>query len=160
MKSKLKRPVFYLPALIIFIILCNILYFSYDRGAILNDSCVSVLRMQEFTTGFSSTETLTLVVNPNKSGYIALSGNVFYQGKPMILFREIRFRYEKETHDIYKLYDIETVKNSRDNTPDSLIESVFFSTKHQKPRYMIVRKIMNAYVIGNLHSPVFMCVVK
>lgn len=160
MNNRLFRPLIVIPCLLLTVMLFNITYLTLHKGSILNDTCVSVLRTQEFNSHFMSTETATLVMNPDHSGYIAFSGSMKSNDKIMTLFREIRFTYEKESDDIYKISDIETVKHLRDNAPDTLVDSVFFSTSHEKARYMTVSKIMNAYVIGNLHSPVFMCVVK
>lgn len=55
---------------------------------------------------------------------------------------------------------ISTVKHAADNTSDAIMDALFFSISKEKVRYMTVDRINNAYVIGNLHSPVFMCVVK
>ncbi|MFP2826046.1 FidL-like protein [Citrobacter braakii] len=160
MKIKIKNPSFFLPCLVFLLVVCNFLYFTLNRGKVLNDTCVSVLRTEEKTIDFHSTETTTLVLNPDNSGYIAFSGNISNNGRVMTLLRELRFKYVKESDNIYKMEKIETIKHSRDNTPDALVDSVFFSTRHEKARYMTVSKIMNAYVIGNLYSPVFICVVK
>lgn len=159
-KNKFKISTLYLSVVFVITIFCNVLFFSYDRGTILNDTCVSVFKIQEFNNEFSTIATSKLVMKSDKSGYVAFSGNASYEGKSMILSRDIRFKYEKESNDIYRIFDYETVKYSSDNTPDTLMDSVFFSTRSQKPRYIIVSKIMNAYVIGNLYSPIFMCVVK
>lgn len=160
MKSNIKNKKILLPCLVLLLIACNFIYFTLNRGEVFNDSCVAVLRTEEQNSGFNSTETLTLVLNPDKSGYIAFSGDINNHGKMMTLYRELRFKYEKESDDIYKMTNIETVKHSRDNAPDALVDSVFFSTQHEKARYMTLGKINNSYVIGNLHSPVFICVVK
>lgn len=160
MNSIMKKPTILLPLLVLIMIVCNTVYFSLNRGGILNDACVSVLRTQEFTSNFISNETVTLVMNPDRSGYISFSGNMLLNGNATTLFRDIKFNYQKESDDIYKLYNIQTIKHSRDNAPDALVDSIFFSTSHEKARYMTVNKIKNSYVIGNLHSPVFMCVVK
>lgn len=160
MKSKVKNKKILLPCLVLLLIACNFIYFTLNRGEVFNDSCVAVLRTEEKNSEFNSTETLTLVLNPDKSGYIAFSGDINNHGKMMTLYRELRFKYEKESDDIYKMTNIETVKHSRDNAPDALVDSVFFSTQHEKARYMTLGKFKNSYVIGNLHSPVFICVVK
>ncbi|WP_334755839.1 FidL-like protein [Enterobacter quasiroggenkampii] len=160
MKSEIKKQKILLPCLVLILIACNYIYFILNRGEFFNDSCVSVMRTEEQTSGFISTETVTLVLNPDKSGYIAFSGDINNHGKMMTLYRELRFKYEKESDDIYKMTNIETVKHSRDNAPDALVDSVLFSTQHEKARYMTLGKIKNSYVIGNLHSPVFICVVK
>lgn len=78
----------------------------------------------------------------------------------MTFFRDIRFNYQKEGDGIYRIFNITTIKYPSDDSPDALIDSVFFSTSHENERFMNLTKIKNAYVIGNLHSPVFMCVVK
>lgn len=160
MKINLRNIRFVLPFIVVLVIASNLLYFTLNRGKVLDDTCVSVLRTEDKTVEFYSTETTTLVVNPDNTGYIAFSGHIISHGKSMTLFRELRFTYQQESDGIYKLSNIETVKHTRDNTPDALFDSVFFSIRHEKARYMTVRKVMNSYVIGNLYSPVFICVVK
>lgn len=156
----IRRPFFLNSSLVILLLACNVLYFTSNQGENFNDTCVSVLRTEERISGFHSTETIRLVLNADNSGYIAFSGNINLHEKVMTLYREFRFTYEKESNGLYKLSNIETVKHSSDNAPDTLIDSVFFSTHNDKARYMTLGKIMNAYIIGNLHSPVFICVVK
>lgn len=159
--NKLARRSFFLNScLVVLLIASNILFFTSNQGEIFNDTCVSVLRTEERISGFHSTETIRLVLNTDNSGYIAFSGNINLHEKVMTLYREFRFTYEKESNGLYRLSNIETVKHSSDNAPDTLIDSVFFSTHHEKARYMTLGKIMNSYIIGNLHSPVFICVVK
>lgn len=157
---KIKTQKVILSFLVLLLIACNFIYFTLNQGEVFNDTCVSVLRTEEQKSGFLSTETATLVLKPDNNGYIAFSGDISNHGNVMTLLRELRFKYEKESDDIYKMTNIETVKHSRDNAPDALIDSVFFSTLHEKARYMTLGKIKNSYVIGNLHSPVFICVVK
>lgn len=160
MKSKFRKINLLLVLLVLMVIVFNFFYFTFNRGEVLNDSCVSVFRIEDHTNELHSIETAKLVFNPDKSGYIALSGNVSEYGKVMTLSRDLNFKYEKENKNIYKMTNIETVKHSKDNVPDALFNSMFLSTQHEKARYMTVDKIMNSYVIGNLHSPVFICVVK
>lgn len=160
MIRKFVKPLIVIPFLLLAVITFNITYFTLNNGSVVNDTCVSVLRTHDFNNHFNSIETVKLVMSPDQTGYISLSGSMSSNNKTTTLFREIRFKYDKENDDIYKLFDIETVKHSRDNTPDILVDSFFFSTRHEKARYMTVSKITNAYAIGNLHSPVFLCVVK
>ncbi|HHU0636855.1 TPA: FidL-like protein [Enterobacter hormaechei subsp. xiangfangensis] len=160
MNNPIKKPLVLLLLIMLLSVLGNAIYFYLNRGDRLDVSCVSVLRTHEYAIGFKSTETATLVMSPNHSGYISFSGKVFYENKTMQFFREIRFNYHKEGDGNYKIFDINTFKHPSDNAPDALIDSVFFSTSQEKSRFMNLTKIYNAYVIGNLHSPVFMCIVK
>lgn len=160
MKSEIKNKKLFFLCLLILVIACNLLYFTVYRGKVLNDSCVSVMRTEEYTSGFYSTVTTTLVLNTDNSGYIAFSGDISNHGKTMTLLRELMFKYEKVSNSIYKMSNIETVKYPIDSAPDALVDSMFFSTQHGNARYMTVGKINNSYIIGNLHSPIFICVVK
>lgn len=160
MNNLLKNKISLLFLIIALSILVNLLYFYLNKGNSLNSSCISVLRTHEYANNFASTETATLVMNPNRKGYISFSGKILYEKKTMTFFRDIRFNYQKEGDGIYRIFNITTIKYPSDDSPDALIDSVFFSTSHENERFMNLTKIKNAYVIGNLHSPVFMCVVK
>lgn len=157
---KIKKTITILSFIILLISIINIINLVLNSGGGLNFTCVSVLRTQDFTNDFISNETVTLVMKPDRSGYISFSGEISYKNKTTNFSRDIRYNYEKESGELYRFYDIITVKHPRDNTPDELVDSIFFSTSHDKARHMTASKIQNAYIIGNLHSPVFMCVVK
>lgn len=142
------------------VIAVDVLLLGQKRKETLNDSCTSVLDAHNSAAGFQTLVNAVLVMNPNETAYIDLSGFVEYKTQKFVLAREIKFKYDKEGEDIYRLTDMGLVKHASDNAPDNLIDSVFFSMNHEKERFMTVKRIKNAYIVGNLHSPVFMCVVK
>ncbi|EHF4936930.1 FidL-like protein [Enterobacter hormaechei] len=142
------------------VIAVDVLLLGQKRKETLNDSCTSVFDTRDSAAGFQTQVNAVLVMNPNETAYIDLSGIAEYKNQKFVLSREIKFKYDKEGEDIYRLTDMGQVKHASDNAPDNLIDSVFFSMNHEKERFMTVKKIKNAYVVGNLHSPVFMCVVK
>ena len=138
----------------------NTLYFISVRGEVIKSSCFSVLRTSDESKHFRSALSLTLVMNPNMRGYISFSGDISLEEKKMVLSREINFSYKKDSDGIYKLYDFKTSKRLRDTAPDTIVDHFLFSSTHEKARLMTLSKIQNTFLIGNLHSPVFMCIKK
>ncbi|MFZ5177137.1 hypothetical protein ACOY5X_12565 [Enterobacter kobei] len=156
----LKKKIIAIPLLVFSVIIFNGIYFHTVRGMAINSSCFSVLRGEEFAMKFNHAESITLVLNPDRRGYVSFSGNVSYEGKNNVLQRDILFQYEKESSGVYKLYDVKTVKHFRDTTPDILVEQFILDTHRDKTIRMTFVRTGNALVVGNLHSPVFMCVIK
>lgn len=160
MKSKKIRLIAVCFAALIVVVLINVILFTQKKAEVISDRCTTVLDTQDMSTEFSSRLNLVLVLRPEGTGYIDMSGNVNFQSRDYVAFREIKFSYEREEDDIFKMTHMELIKHASDSVPDKLMDSVFFSMSHEKARYMTVNRIHNAYIIGNLHSPVFMCVVK
>ncbi|MGG6196332.1 FidL-like protein [Pantoea allii] len=127
---------------------------------VFSGTCTSVFSMENFSSSFTSSVDATIVFRSDKSAYIAFSGQLDADNRTMILSRDMHLRYEKDSRNVYQMNHISTVKHAADNTSDALMDTFFFSISKEKVRYMTVDRINNAYVIGNLHSPVFMCVVK
>ncbi|WP_434638748.1 FidL-like protein [Klebsiella sp. I138] len=127
---------------------------------VFSDTCTSVFSMENLSSSFTSSVDTMIVFRRDKSAYIAFSGQLNADNRTMILSRDIHFHYEKDSRNVYQMNHISTVKHAADNTSDAIMDALFFSISKEKVRYMTVDRINNAYVIGNLHSPVFMCVVK
>lgn len=142
------------------VIVLDILFLGQKRKETLNDSCTAVFDTHDTASDFQTLVNAVMVMNPNESAFIDLSGIVEHRNQKYVLSREIKFKYDKEGEDIYRMTDLSMVKHGSDTAPDSLLDSIFFSINHENARFMTVKRIKNAYIIGNLHSPVFMCVVK
>lgn len=159
---KIKKTPFIITLLAILGLVISIVLFflNQKRKEVHDDHCTAVMEFHDTESGFSAGMNVVLVLNPKEYGYIDMSGHVTYKGNYYTLSREIKFTYENEGNNIYKLSELTQIKQTSDTTPDRLMDSIFFSMSHEKARNMTLKRIRNAYVVGNLHSPVFMCVIK
>lgn len=132
----------------------------HQKKEVLNVNCSSVLQYYDTKSGFSAEMNLVLVLSPQEYGYIDMSGYVKHNENTSIISRKIKFAYEREADETYKISGLILVKQTSDNTPDEIMDRVFFTISHQNERNFNLRRVSNAYVIGNLHSPIYMCVVK
>ncbi|MBS6004100.1 MAG: hypothetical protein KIC48_16555 [Citrobacter sp.] len=160
MKSKEKYLIINLLAITVTVVCIYAFYLNQKRKEVLNANCTAVMEYHDAMSGFSSEINVVLVLSPQEYGYIDMSGQVTYEGRGNTLNRKIKFAYEKEVDDIYMISGLTLIKQTSDTAPDGLMDRIFFTISHEKERNMTVKRVSNAYVIGNLHSPVFMCVVK
>lgn len=150
----------FLLAISVVITYFDTVFLNQKRKGLLNENCTAFLEFHDTPSGFSARINIFLVMRNQKYGYIDMSGHVTHKGENYTLSREIKFIYKDESPDIYEISRLTLIKQASDTTPNELMDSIFFSMNYEMARHMTVRRIRNAYVIGNLHSPVFMCVVK
>lgn len=156
------RKSYFISAVIILIaimVIMDINYIEKRRKDLLNDSCTTVLEFHSLRSDFAAYLNTVLVLRPDETGYMDMTGRVETTGNHYVTSRTIKFSYLSEGDNIYYLEDMSTDKYASDNTPDNLMNSVFFSIS-KKGRYMTLEKINNGYIVGNLHSPVLICVAK
>ncbi|WP_274242169.1 MULTISPECIES: FidL-like protein [unclassified Enterobacter] len=160
MKTKYLTAVSIITIVILAVLIVDLALLGQKRKETLNDKCTAVFEIHDTATGFWTVINAVLVMNPNDTAYIDLSGTVEHKQQKFVLSRQISFTYDKEGEDIYRLTGLGLSKHAQDNAPDPLIDRLLFSLNNERERFMTIKRVKNAYVAGNLHSPVFMCVVK
>lgn len=142
------------------VIVFDVIYFKSKVDDSLNEECSTTFVYKNNRAGLAMPVNGTLILKSNATGLIELSGIVSLRGSPHRLARVISFDYERENASVFKLTDMMLEKHSGDDLDNDFLDANFFSMKNEPSRHMILTKVDNAFIIGNLHSPVFMCVIK
>lgn len=121
--------------------------------------CSTSFRLTHNNPNFNAGINVFLQLQKNGSGLIDLTGKVDSQGATFEVARTYHFNYEKQGDSLYHLTQINTSLRSSETVDDNLMNNLFFSTTPKEGRYLRMTKMENSYVINNLHSPIFVCIV-
>lgn len=121
--------------------------------------CSTSFRLTHDNPGFNAGLNIFLQLQKNGSGLIDLTGKVDTQGKNFEVARTYYFNYEKQGDSVYHLTQINVSSRSYETVDHTLMNNLFFSTTPKEGRYLRMTKMENSYVIDNLHSPIFVCIV-
>ena len=99
-----------------------------------------------------------LSINYNNHANIDMIGDITDQGKNYKVSRYYDFNYEKASSQRYRLTNLKLSKRESDNALDTQVMSLIFNLDSKKETVINITKIMNSYVIGNMHSPFLICV--
>jgi len=121
--------------------------------------CSTSFRLTHDNPKFNAGLNLFLQLQKNGSGLIDMTGKVDIQGESFDVARIYNFNYEKQGESVYHLTDINTSLRSSETIDDTVMNNAFFSTTPKEGRYLRMTKMGNSYVIDNLHSPIFICIV-
>lgn len=110
---------------------------------------------------FNFEGTVLLRFKPDATGYLWLLGNAKHQDAHYNVSREVNFRYKpKDINGIYTVTFLARRVPLNDNTPNALIERNITGPVNTEMSYVIRRTNKNTYSIGNIYSPIIMCVDK
>lgn len=148
---------------VIVIAITSVLYRFYIQSTV-SDSyydkdCSAVLKIRDNAAGFHAQLNLFLHLKKNNTGYLDLSGNTFSHDQSYNTARSYNFNIQKQSGSIYHLTNIKLSKRTADNTVDEIMNKLIFSFDSVDGRYVRITRIDDAYVVGNLYSPVFICVI-
>jgi len=121
--------------------------------------CSTSFRLTHDNPKFNAGLNIFLQLQKNGSGLIDLTGKVDTQNGSFDVARIYHFNYEKQGESVYHLMDINTSLRSSETIDDTTMNNLFFSTTPKEGRYLRMTKMENSYVIDNLHSPIFICIV-
>ncbi|MCS3430975.1 hypothetical protein [Klebsiella sp. BIGb0407] len=121
--------------------------------------CSTSFRLTHDNPQFNAGLNIFLQLQKNGSGLIDLTGKVDTAAGSFDVARIYHFNYEKQGDSVYHLADITTSLRSSETVDDTLMNNLFFSTTPKEGRYLRMTKMENSYVIDNLHSPIFICIV-
>jgi len=122
--------------------------------------CSTTFQMKYNNPDFAAKVNVFLQLQKNERGLFDITGKADVDGENFDIARTYHFNYEKQSGSVYHLTDITTSRRNYENVDDVLMNSLFFSTTQEDGRYLRMTKMENSYVIGNLHSPVFICIVR
>ena len=121
--------------------------------------CSTSFRMQYNNPDFSARLNIFLQLQKNGTAFFDIIGKADYFGKNYDIARTYHFNYQKESDLVYHLTQISTSRRSPDTVDDNLMNSLFFSTTQKGGQYMRMTRMENSYIINNLHSPLFICII-
>lgn len=125
--------------------------------------CESTLKLNNDRNGsvFTFDGTIVSRFKPDLTGYIGMLGVAEYNGKTYNVSREVNFIYSpKDDNGIYNV-ELKTVNPTQaDNISDELVENNITGHKGITNSYVLRRANNNTSSIGNIYTPIVMCVDK
>ncbi|UWM63221.1 hypothetical protein [Enterobacter sp. CP102] len=142
------------------VMFAQILWLQNESQEALDINCTTVFSVNNKELKFSSSLNGFFAFRPNGTGYSELAGNATSGDFNHVISRGVTFDYEKQSSNTYILKSLKLVKHTSDTADDDLMDRAFFSMSNEPYRYMSLYKIKNGFIMGNLHSPVLVCVTK
>lgn len=124
-----------------------------------NAQCTTSFEYRNNSRNLTLPITATLVLRKNATGFLEMSGFFHLNGEHLTVSRNIKFDYSKINASLFKITNIKSEKDKADNVDDDFLSTVFFSIGTGRERFMSVLNEKNTLIIGNVHSPVFICVI-
>lgn len=137
-----------------------ILLFLQQQKSGLDLYCSTFLHFDNEKPSFAASVDISFRLQPDHSGNVAINGNLKGEGVLNVIARTVSFNYRIINNDEIALSDMNYVKNTRDNTNDTLFRKYFFYVPEGTERVIRLRASRNGYLIENEQSPVFMCLNK
>lgn len=125
----------------------------------LSNDCSAVFAMQDKAARFSARLSIYLNMRDDNTGYLDITGKVNRDDVDYTAARAWRFNYRLQSGNTLHLTQIAMDKRAADNAPDDLVDKLIFSTDPGTGRYVKIAVLNNAWVISNLYSPQFLCVI-
>lgn len=159
MKTNKFNNIFYHSAIIAIAVIAIFIYTSIGNK---NDSVnCSALVTYYLHDNYIYDGTVKFSMNNNR-GYFAYSGSIKDNSKlnpPRNLLRIIYFHIENENvGDYYRIYNISVKKNVNDAVSEKDFSKIIFDISSGPRKIKIQRLQHELYSIGNVFSPVLMCV--
>ena len=160
MKLKNKKTISVLIAA--FVVVSTVIWIANihkKENPALNNDCSAAFAMRDKAAHFTASLNLYLNMRDDNSGYLDMTGTVNSNGIDYTTARAWRFGYRLQSGNTLHLTEIAMDKRAADNAPDDVIDKLIFSTDPSTGRYVKIATLNNAWVIGNLYSPQFVCVI-
>lgn len=161
MKNMIKSKKIFLLSALMAVASLLLIYIAHDekiKGGV-DYHCSTSFRVQRDNPDFSARLNIFLQVKRNGSAFFDITGKVDHLGKSYDVARTYNFNYQKESDLVYHLTQMSISERSPDTVDNNLMNSLFFSTNQKDGQYMRVTKMENSYVVNNLHSPIFICII-
>lgn len=121
--------------------------------------CSTTFQIKYNKPDFTAKVNVFLQLQKDGRGFFDITGKADVDGENFDIARTYHFNYEKQRSSVYHLTEITASHRNYENVNNTLMNSLFFSTAQENGRYLRMTKMENSYVIGNLHSPLFVCIV-
>ncbi|NEG59761.1 hypothetical protein [Pantoea agglomerans] len=155
----LKNKILSIIVFIFMIVFSTTIYISSRKQKI---DCVStflIIPDDKSWEHFKGTMSVTIYSNGN--GEVMFSGDAHQNGSNGKVFfyeRLMRFKYEKADDINYTLHDVDVVKYKNDDLQDDLFSKYVYSSTSDKKDHLVILKLKNAFLMGNMNGPRHMCV--
>ena len=156
--SSLKKKTFFI-SLVIILMPITFLFIVINQNRF-EAQCDATFEYRNSSGNLVLPLTATLILRRNATGVIQMSGVFYSNDSNFRVLRNISFDYSKENSGLYNISNIRLSKSNYDNVDDDFMANNFFSAGTGKERFMSVLKVKNTLIVGNVHSPVFICVLK
>lgn len=125
----------------------------------LEKDCTAIFTIKDKPSDFYAQLNLFVHMKKDNTGYFDLSGKTYTSKDSFTTARSYSFNIQKQGGNIYHLNSIKLSKRLADNTRDDIMDKLVFSIDSQDGRYVRLTEIDGAYVVGNLYSPAFICII-
>lgn len=161
--NKIKKNLFFISimtfsalSILVFVLYSNV---KQNASSLLKGECFAQFIKLDKTENTLAKIDFYLNFNEKGFGYIDMSGklNAVNSG---IIARSYKFRYNFHSENMIHLSQIQQTKRAADNADENLMKKMILSIDTKPGLYVKVTKLLNSYVIGNVYSPLFICVIK
>ncbi|WP_186366945.1 FidL-like protein [Yersinia aleksiciae] len=159
MKLKSKHVGFFAGLVAMACVVIALFWFREKPKGSVSYNCLSAFGMKVKSQHFTTSLNIFLEMRKDNTGYLDIAGKVTHNGNENKIARSYSFNYKKQKGDIYHLTDIVMSKRTADTTDDVLMNNLIFSIDSGIGRYIRITQLNNAYIVGNLYSPLFFCTV-
>ncbi len=104
------------------------------------------------------TSSVYLIIGQKNYASFDITGSLQYKEQFYKVSRKYTFNYRRIGDKNFQLTNISLSKRAADDASDIQMEHLIFNYSSNSEKIMQVTKIMNAYVIGNAYSPLFICI--
>lgn len=132
------------------------IYFNSTREVNCSSSVTYLL-----PNGYEYSGEVRFAISGNQQGLLAYSGVVSHQRNPDLrydLLRVIYFDVKYNDAPFFSISNFKVRKNVNDNMQDNDFNKIIFDLSSGPRRLRLFSVDENTYMIGNVFSPVFMCV--
>lgn len=161
MKIKNKKIITSLVVALVLVIIASlgIVALQNTRQAVFNNNCSATFSMRDRASNFAINLNVYLNMQTNHTGYVDMTGTVNSNGSDYRAARSYGFEYTLQNGNTLHLTNIVLNKRAADTADDNMMDRLIFSIDSNTGRYVKIAALNNAWTIGNLYSPLFVCVI-
>lgn len=161
MKLKNKKIIISLLMALIIVTLATlwVLSLQEQKQRLFGSDCSATLAMRDKSANFAANLNIYLNMREDRTGYLDMTGTVNSGGVDERAARSYSFDYVLQSGNTLHLTNIVLDKRTADTANDGLMDKLIFSIDSRTGRYVKIAAFNNAWTIGNLYSPLFVCVI-
>lgn len=161
MKLKNKKITISLLVALIIVTLATlwIVTLQNKKQRLFGSDCSATLSMHDKSARFATNLNIYLNMRENGTGYLDMTGTTNSGGVDARAARSYSFNYALQSGNTLHLTNIVLDKRAADTANDGLMDKLIFSIDSHTGRYVKIAAFNNAWTIGNLYSPLFVCVI-
>ncbi|HKS35484.1 MAG TPA: hypothetical protein VJS14_17325 [Enterobacteriaceae bacterium] len=121
--------------------------------------CSATLSMSDKSARFAAKLNIYLNMRGDGTGYLDMTGTTNSGEVDERAARSYSFDYALQSGNTLHLTNIVLDKRAADTANDGLVDKLIFSIDSRTGRYVKIATFNNVWTIGNLYSPLFVCVI-